>query len=110
MKKEITYTFDHIGIPTNNPQEGEFYLEDSKCYCTDPTKTKFQVEYMRPEEGCPFPEILLQKPHISYLVEDLEEAIKGEKVVVEPFQPVPHRRLAFIDVEGCLIELAEEIK
>jgi len=27
-----------------------------------------------------------------------------------PFNPIPTRRLAFIDVEGCIIELAEEVK
>ena len=110
MNSEITYTFDHIGIPTKNPQEGEFYIEDGKCWCTDSTKTKMHVEYLRPEEGCPYPPILLEKPHVSYLVANLDEALKGENVIIEPFQPIPERRLAFIDIEGCLIELAEEVK
>jgi alpha-acetolactate decarboxylase len=110
MSKEITYKFDHIGIPTKNSQKGEFYIEDGKCFCTDPVKTKFYVEYLRPEEGCPYPAVVLEKPHISYLVEDLDEALKGENVLIPPFQPIPTRRLAFIDVEGCLIELAEDVK
>jgi alpha-acetolactate decarboxylase len=110
VSKEITYTFDHIGVPTKNPQDGEFYIEDGKCYATDPTKTKMHIEYLRAEEGCPYPAILLEKPHVSYLVENLDEALKGENVLIEPFQPIPTRRLAFIDVEGCLIELAEEVK
>ena len=53
---------------------------------------------------------MLEKPHISYLVENLDEALEGENVIVEPFMPIPTRRLAFIDVEGCIIELAEEVK
>lgn len=110
MKKEITYKFDHIGVPTKNPQEGEFYIEDGKCFATDPTKTKFNIEFLRPEDGCPYPPILLEKPHVSYLVENLDEALEGENVVVEPFQPIPTRRVAFIDFEGFLIELAEEVK
>lgn len=110
MKKEITYTFDHIGIPTKNPQEGEIYVEDAKIYYTDSTKTKMHIEYLRPEEGCPYPPIILEKPHVSYLVANLDEALKGEKILVEPFLPIPTRRLAFIDVEGALIELAEEVK
>jgi hypothetical protein len=110
MKDQINYTFDHIGVPTKNPQEGEFYIEDGKIYCTDPTKTKYHIEYLRPEDGCPYPSVLLEKPHISYLVENLDAALEGTNIVVEPFQPIPTRRLAFIDVEGCLIELAEEVK
>ncbi len=110
MNKEITYTFDHIGVPTKNPQDGEFYIEDGKCYATDPSKTKLNIEFLRPEEGCPYPPVLLEKPHVSYLVENLDEALKGENVIIEPFQPIPERRLAFIDVEGCLIELAENVK
>ncbi len=110
MSKEITYKFDHIGVPTKNSQKGEAYIADGKCYTTDPTKTKFHIEYLRPESGCPYPPILLQKVHVSYLVENLDAALKGENVVVPPFQPIPTRRLAFIDVEGCLIELAEDVK
>jgi hypothetical protein len=110
MSKAITYTFDHIGIPTKNPQKGETYLPDGKCYTTDPTKTQFYVEYLRPEPGCPYPPVVLQKPHISYLVENLDEALKDKNVLIPPFQPIPTRRLAFIDVEGCLIELAENVK
>jgi len=110
MKKEIIYKFDHIGIPTKNSQEGEFFIEDGKCFCTDPVKTKFFVEYLRPIEGCPYPPVLLEKPHVSYLVENLDEALEGENVIIEPFNPIPTRRLAFIDVEGCIIELAEDVK
>lgn len=110
MKKDMKLKFDHIGVPTKNPQEGEFYIEDGKCFCTDPVKTKYNIEFLRPEDGCPYPPILLEKPHVSYLVENLDEALEGENVIVEPFQPIPTRRLAFIDVEGCIIELAEEVK
>ncbi len=110
MKKEITYKFDHIGVPTKESQEGEFYIEDGKCYATDPVKTKFFIEFLRPEDGCPYPPIILEKPHVSFLVENLDEALEGENVVIEPFQPIPTRRLAFIEYGGFLIELAEEIK
>jgi len=30
MKKDIVYKFDHIGVPTKNPQEGEFYYDQDK--------------------------------------------------------------------------------
>jgi hypothetical protein len=110
MKKDTKITFDHIGVPTKESQEGEFYIEDGKCWATDSTKTKFNIEFLRPEDGCPYPPEILARPHVSYLVENLDEALEGENVIVEPFQPIPTRRLAFIDFGGMLIELAEEVK
>ncbi|MEN8249718.1 MAG: hypothetical protein ABFS32_12355 [Bacteroidota bacterium] len=110
MKKDITYKFDHIGVPTKNKQEGEIYMAEAKCFLTDPAKTKYFIEYLRPEEGCTYSPIVLEKIHISFLVENLDEALEGENVVIEPFLPVPTRRIAFIDVEGCIIELAEKVE
>jgi hypothetical protein len=110
MKKDMKITFDHIGVPTKNSQDGEFYIEDGKCFATDPTKTKFNIEFLRPEDGCPYPPVILERPHVSYVVENLDEALEGENVLVEPFKPIPTRRLAFIDYEGMLIELAEEVE
>jgi hypothetical protein len=107
--KDITYKFDHIGIPTVNPQANEMYLESVKLYATNPAETKYYVEYLRAEPGCTLAPILLEKTHVSYIVENLDKALEGENVVVPPFQPVPNRRIAFIDVEGCIIELAEEV-
>ena len=46
----------------------------------------------------------------DFIVENIEEALEGENVLVEPFNPIPTRRVAFIDYEGFLIELAEEVK
>ena len=110
MNKDTKLTFDHIGVPTKKSQEGESYLEDGKCYVTDPMNTKFKIEFLRPEDGCPYPPVILERQHISYIVDNLDEALEGENVLVEPFLPIPTRRLAFIDYEGLLIELAEEVE
>ncbi len=101
-----TYKFNHIGVPTNTPQENEVYFEALKLYATDPDKTPFNIEYLRPAEGCTFFPVLLNNPHVSYQVEDLEKALEGQKVVVEPFSPMPGRTIAFIDVNGFIIELS----
>jgi hypothetical protein len=106
--KTANYKFGHVGVPTDKPQEGEQYFAEMKLYCTDPNKTEYNIEYIRPEPGCTFFPILLEKPHVQYMVDDLEEAIKGENVVVPPFAPWPGRMIAFIDVNGFIFELAKD--
>ncbi len=106
--KTANYRFNHVGVPTNKEQPNETYMEDMKLYTTDPAATNYFIEYLRPAEGCTLNPILLEKPHVSLQVENLEEALKGEKVVVEPFSPMPGRTIAFIDVDGFIFELAHD--
>jgi len=110
--KTANYKFDHVSIPvaTDNVQPNETYFPDMKLYCTDPSKTPYNVEYLRPEPGCTFFPILLEKPHLSYIVEDLDAALEGENVVVPPFSPWPGRTIAFIDVNGFIFELCYDEK
>ncbi len=104
--KTANYKFNHVGVPTTKEQPGETYFDNMKLYATDPSTTPYFIEYLRPAEGCTLAPVLLEKPHVSYQVENLEEALKGEKVVVEPFQPMPGLTIAFIEVNGCIFELA----
>jgi hypothetical protein len=104
--KTANYKFNHVGVPTDKEQADEIYFEDMQLYATDPSKTEYCIEYLRPEAGCKFFPILLENPHVSYQVDNLEEALEGEKVVVEPFSPMPGLRIAFIEVNGFIFELA----
>jgi len=106
--KTANYRFDHIAVPTKVEQPGETYFEEMKLFCTDPSKTEYNIEYLRPEEGCTFFPVLLENPHVAYHVDDLEEAMKDEKVVVPPFDPWPGRTITFIDVNGFIIELIKD--
>jgi hypothetical protein len=100
------WTFNHVGLPTDKVQKDEIHFKELGLYATDPAKTEFFIEYLRPEPGCTFFPILLKNPHVSYQVPDLNEALKGLKVVVEPFSPMPGRMIAFVEVDGFIFELA----
>ncbi|MDR1133139.1 MAG: hypothetical protein LBL05_03200 [Synergistaceae bacterium] len=106
--KTANYKFNHVGVPiaTDNVQPDEIYFEALQLYATDPDKTEYKIEYLRPAPGCTFFPILLANPHVSYQVDDLEKALEGEKVVVPPFSPMPGRTIAFIEVNGFIFELA----
>ena len=106
--KTGNYKFNHVGVPTDKVQPDEMFFEELQLYATDPSKTEYFIEYLRPAEGCTFFPVLLENPHVSLQVDNLEEALKGEKVIVEPFSPMPGRTIAFIDVNGFIFELAHD--
>jgi len=84
------------------------YLEGAKLYINDCDAHPFAIEWLKFEEGSCMPEVLKTKPHIAFWVEDLNAAIAGEKVIVEPFKPFPNLTCAFIENDGIGIELMQK--
>ncbi len=99
--------YHHLGIPTKNPIPGEVYLKDYKCYHFGYEKSEFGIEWMRYEDGCPLPEIVKTVPHIAFEVDDIYEAIKGRKVIIEPNSPSEGNIVAFIEENGAPIEFIQ---
>ncbi len=100
MKKE----FHHIGLPTDESHPGEYFVEDTKVWVTDPRKHPYKVEYLRFEPESPVKGAVRDLPHVAYRVGDIHEAIKGENVILEPFQPSPNFTVAFMLKDGAVIE------
>ena len=99
--------YSHMGIPTQTPREGESYMEGIKLHLTDFQKDPFGVEWLRFEEGSPMPEPIQKMPHVAFKVDDLEEAIKGYEVIVEPMDVDETLRIAFILNDGVPVELMQ---
>ncbi len=97
--------FNHVGIPTTTPKEGEMYAEGMKLFLTDFNKSENKIEFLRFESGSTMPEILKTHAHIAYEVSDLKSAMEGKTVVLEPFQGGEGLMCAFIEEEGVAIEL-----
>jgi len=97
--------FNHVGIPTTIPREGENYAEGMKLFLTDFNNSPNKIEFLRFEAGSTMPEILKTHAHIAYEVPSLESAMEGKKVVLEPFQGGEGLMCAFIEEEGIAIEL-----
>jgi hypothetical protein len=53
------------------------------------------------------PEIVKTIPHVAFAVDDLDEALKGRKVLIAPNAPSPGVRVAFILDDGAPVELLE---
>ncbi|MEI6684419.1 MAG: hypothetical protein WCO44_17470 [Bacteroidota bacterium] len=101
------YKYHHLGIPTKTPVKGEKYLAAYKVYHCGYEESEFGIEWMRYEEGCNLPEIVKTVPHVAFEVEDIHEAIRGKKVIIEPNSPSEGNIVAFIEENGAPIEFIQ---
>jgi len=99
--------YDHLGIPTNVPQEGEFYMEAFDTHITDHESNPYGIQWMRYGPNCRLPEIVKTMPHIGFEVDDLDEALKGQEILIQPNSPSPGVVVAFILCDGAPVELLQ---
>lgn len=107
-KKSLRY--HHLGIPTNEVREGEYYLSEHKVYVLDYGKNDYGIEWMRYEKDCKLPEIVKTMPHIAFEVDDIYEAIRDKKVIIEPNSPSEGVIVAFIEENGLPIEFLQKTR
>lgn len=99
--------FHHIGIPTTESFDGEIDLADLKMTVSDHSNNPFGIQWQRYWEDAPYPELVKTVAHVAFEVEDLDRALKGQKVIIEPNSPSEGLTVAFIEVNGAPIELME---
>lgn len=99
----------HIGIPITNKKPGMIYNDDIKLWMSNPDDYDFKIEYLKFEEGGPFPEIMHKNPHIAYRVEDMEPYLAdADEVIFGPVTNDDGSRMAFIIKDNTIIELMEQ--
>ena len=101
------YKFSHWGVPTPEEKEGMTYLEDIKTAITDFAASPFAIEWLKFDADSPMPELIQKMPHVAFVVDDIQAALKDEKVIVEPFPVGDNLTCAFIDGGGFAVELME---
>lgn len=99
--------YHHLGIPTTTPRPGETYIAKYGFYCTDHESNCYGIQWMRFDADSPLPSIVQSIPHVAFEVENLEEALLGHEVLIEPNQPSPGVRVAFVLVDGAPVEFLE---
>lgn len=107
VDEKLKSKYHHIGIPTNKPIKGEVYLKKYKVYYCGYDKSEYGIEWMRYEKDCPLPAIVKTVPHVAFEVENIHEAIKGKKVIIEPNSPSEGIIVAFIEENGAPIEFIQ---
>jgi hypothetical protein len=106
----VKKAFDHVGLWTTEPQAGEFWVEFSQVWVTNPRAHPQRIEYLRAKEP---PQVspeqvglwkLWHRPHVAYRVDDLRAALEGEEVIFGPFEPGGFGQVAFILKDGAVVE------
>jgi hypothetical protein len=104
MKIEL----DHIGLITNKKQDMEKYVAIMKAWITNPRDNPFNIEWLRFEDDSPVKGPVREKNHIAYLVDDIEEAAKDLKVLMQPFKAENYLKIGFYEYEdGTVLELMQ---
>ena len=96
--------YHHTGIPTDRPQPDETYLERYGFWCTDHQRNPYGIQWMRFEDDSPLPDIVKTVPHVAFEVNDLERALEGREILIEPNSPSPGVTVAFILCDGAPVE------
>lgn len=97
-------TFHHIGIPSTKQRSGETFLEGAKLYVTPVDADAMKIEWLRFLPDSPMPAELKNQTHIAYQVDNMEAELKGQKILIEPFSPMPGVTVAFVLHEGVPVE------
>lgn len=105
----MTAEYMHIGIPITNKKPGMTYNEAMKFWVSNVDDYDYKIEYLKFEEGTPFPEIMHKNPHVAYKVDDMEKYIAdADRTIFGPETIGPGARIAFVIKDDAIIELYEE--
>jgi hypothetical protein len=102
-----TRAFDHVGIPTEEKQALEMWVEATRVWVTDPARHPHRVEFLRFEPDSPVHGPVRELPHIAFRVDDLESAMAGAAVLLGPFQATDSLRVVFVLRDGAVFEFMQ---
>ena len=98
--------FEHIGLITNEKKAGEDWVESTRVWVTNPKEHPFRGEWLRYEPDSPVTGPVREKSHVAYSVENLEEASRGLKVLLAPFEVGGFVQVGFYEYQdGTVVEL-----
>lgn len=102
--------FDHIGLTATEPQPGEDWVEESKCWVTNPRDHPDHIEFLRYREDTTVPAAIRENPHVAFRVDDLAPYIEGQEVLIPPFTVGDFVEVAFIRKHGAIFEYMHYLK
>jgi hypothetical protein len=101
------WRYHHIGIPTDVPRPGEYYLEQFKMYVSAFETSPCGIQWMRFEPDSPVHALIKSVPHIAFEVDNLQAAIEGKEILTAPNSPSEGVTVAMILDSGAPVELLE---
>ena len=99
--------YHHLGIPTPHVRPDERYLPEFGMHVSGYESSPFRIEWMRFDPDSPVPELVRKVPHVAFEVDDLEAALDGREVLIEPNSPSPGVLVAFVVDNGAPVDLMQ---
>jgi hypothetical protein len=62
---------------------------------------------MRYEPECSLPEVVKTVPHVAFEVDDLEQALVGHEILIQPNSPSKGVMVAFVLCDGAPVEFLQ---
>lgn len=101
------YEYHHMGIPTTDSNKDEEYVQKWKMHTWGYETSQFRIQWMRFDDDCDLHPLIKTVPHVAFKVDDIDKAIEGKKVIMEPYYPLEGFRVAFIEDGGAPIEFIQ---
>jgi len=102
-----SFRYHHVGIPTTESRKGEVYLSKFKMFVSGFETSQFGVEWLRFDADAPFPELVKTVPHVAFVVDNLDAAIDGREVLIQPNSLSQGVTVAFIIDNGAPVEFLQ---
>lgn len=99
--------FDHIGLITTEKKPDEVFVAATKVWVTGIASHPYRVEWLRFEPDTPVKGPVREMPHVAFRVDNIAEAAKGLKVLLEPFDAGIARVGFYQAGDGAVVELME---
>lgn len=106
MKESVKYEFHHFGIPLQDGKEEGVFSEKTGMYTVD-NPGKFRIQWHRFTDNSPLHPLLKTVPHVAFKVDNLDEAIRGEEIILGPYEPIDDYFVAVINDSGVPVELIQ---
>lgn len=106
MKKNVKYEFHHLGIPVQGSEDQGVFSEVAGMYTTD-NPGKFRIQWHRFTENSTLHPLIKTVPHVAFRVDNLSEAIKGESLLLGPYEPIDDYFVAIINDSGVPVEFIQ---
>jgi len=106
-KKVGKMVFSHIGVITTEKKPGERFVEATRVWVTDFQNHPFHVEWLRFEPDSPVHGPIRESSHVAYEVDSIEEASKGMKELLAPFDAGIATVGFYQSDDGAVVEFME---
>jgi hypothetical protein len=103
----MNYIYHHVGLPTKEIKENEEYNEKFKFHASGYFESEYGIEWLRFDKDCELHPLIQKIPHVAFVVDSIEEAIKDKEVIVEPNSPAEGVKVCFVVIDGAPIEFLQ---